>query len=613
MFADDQQPLSAAERLRVAPGANRGQMPPQGAPHHYNRHRDNREMMDKSKSIPNLHLDNSMDGRMAPGAMRPAQSVSALQQQQQRIPNPQHPDYYNHPHSLDDSRSHDYENQPVRQPQDPQGRPYPGSGQQPSPGGQYRPPNQPSPSARQMQPQSFERPQSQYFPHQDRPEFQNGRPRSEEINPERLPNWHDMDRSQGSPHDSFENRTPNYSNIRQQPNYANQGDIRKMDMPNQQAKPSGLYENAYQRQPEPASPFQQQMKPGMMDKNRPPTAPKPAKSLPNVNPVIEKPDIDNRMSQSFYGQQMREKSMYPSSSSPNYNTSPSSHYQNTSFHDGRGDISSKMSPSHADYMIKNPDELPPELPPPPTMDELGDDDLPPLPPPPATDYRLEQKIREEQNRMMQQQQLSDPSYSNLPPQNSRNQPFSGNQSLPAGYQPPPTPHGYQPVMSSGYQPGQPQSLPVQALAHNTNHDYQNIAYPNRNAEHSPNAQNPYESYDPRKVPQPQQQPGRPPINPGQIKDQREAIVSPWQREEREKQQRQQQDGVNRMREMEIAELESRHRTPQEEERLRKLRLDQEFQRRLEEAQDKDSDDSDEERFVSTYCLTLKNYPKTLWY
>jgi len=60
--------------------------------------------------------------------------------------------------------------------------------------------------------------------------------------------------------------------------------------------------------------------------------------------------------------------------------------------------------------------------------------------------------------------------------------------------------------------------------------------------------------------------------------------------------------------MEIAELESRHRTPQEEERLRKLRLDQEFQRRLEEAQDKDSDDSDEERFVSTHCLTLKNYP-----
>ncbi|WAR06935.1 AFAD-like protein, partial [Mya arenaria] len=602
------QPMSAAERLRLPSAGNlrdnTGQLMQQNpTSHHYNpRHRANRDMMDKSKSIPNLHMDNSMDGRMAQGSMRPAHSVSALQQQQQqqRVPNPHHADYYNQPHSLDDSRSHDYENQPVRQPEP--GRGYPVNGQ-PSPAGQFRPPGQPSPVTRPPQTQNFERPQSQFFPNQERPEFQNGRPKSEEINPERLRNLQDMDRSQGSPHDSFENRTPNYSNIRQQPNYANQGDIRKMDVTNPPKQPN-LYENAYPRQPEVGQSFQQ-VKPrplSEVDKSRPPTAPKPTKSLPNVQPVVEmsKSEIDNRMNQpNFYGQQ---KPMYPSTSSPNYNTSPSSHYQNTSFIEGRGDISSKMSPSHMDYMNKNPDDMAPELPPPPSMEELHDEELPPLPPPPVTDYRLEQKIREEQNRMMQmqqqQQQLSDPSYSNLPPQSSRNQSFVGNQSLPVGYQPPPAPHGYQPVMSPGYQPVQPQSLPVQPLGYNASHDYQNINYPNRSGEHSPSTQqNMYESYDPRKVPQQQQ--GRPPIHT-QIKDQREAIVSPWQREEREKQQKQQQNGMNRLREMEIADLEARpQRSHLEEERLRKLKLDQEFQRRLEEVQDnEEEEDSDDERIVN---------------
>ncbi|XP_053396807.1 afadin-like isoform X3 [Mercenaria mercenaria] len=618
------QPMSAAERLRVQPAGHQ-----QPHPHgHFNR-RDNRDMMDKSKSIPNLHMDNSFDGRPDQGMMRPAQSVSALQRNQ----NP-HADYYNQPHSLEDSRSHDYENQPIDPRIRDQNRGYPNTNQ-PSPGMQYnRPPMHQSPARTS---QNFERPQSQFIAPHERPELVNGRPKSEEISPEKLRNWQDMDRSQGSPHDSFENRVPNYSNIRPQPNYANQGEIRKMDMGNQSKQPN-FYENTLPRQQEPTPPFQQLRRPEE-DKSKPAPAPKPSvapkPNQPLVHPAeIPRSEIDNRQTQPhFYNPQLRDKPGYQQASQ-GFNTSPNSqsHYQNTSFHDGRADFRNKHL-SGGNDMHKSPNmsapmhEIPPELPPPPSMEEMHDEELPPLPPPPVMDYRLEQKIREEQNRLLQQPP-SDPSYSNLPPQNSRNQPFStssmmrdprsatqpGNQSLPphsAGYQPPMSsgyqpqhPTGYQPPHSAGFQSQQPQSLPVQSSGYQPNHDYQNINYPNRSMEHSPSSQPPqqqqqqnlYESYDPRK----QQSNYRPPIHT-QIKDQRESILSPWQREEKEKQQKEQEEGMNRIREMEIAELESRpHRTPQEEERLRKLRLDAEFNRRLQEVQNKDEEeDSDDDRFVST--------------
>ena len=613
--------MSAAERLRVqAPGHQSSH--PHGGP--FNRRAENHDMMDKSKSIPNLHMDNSFDMRADQG-MRPAQSVNALQRNQ-------NPDYYNQPHSLEDSRSHDYENQPI----DPriQNRGYPNTSQ-PSPGMQYnRTPMHQSPARGT---QNFERPQSQFIAPHDRPELMNGRPKSEEISPERLRNWQD---GQGSPHDSFENRVPNYSNIRPQPNYANQGEIRKMDMGNQSKQPN-FYENTLPRQQEPTPPFQQLRRPEE-EKSKPATAPKPSvapkPNQPLVHPAeIPRSDVDNRQTQPhFYNPQLRDKPVYPQASQ-SFNTSPSSqsHYQNTSFHDGRADLRTKHSPGGSDMhkspnMMGNMHEYPPELPPPPSMDEMQDEELPPLPPPPVMDYRLEQKIREEQNRLLQQPP-SDPSYSNLPPQNSRNQPFSttsmmrdsksatqpGNQSLPphsAGYQPPQSsgyhshhPVGYQPPHSAGFQTHQPQSLPVQSSGYPPNHDYQNINYPNRSMETSPSAppshqqpQNLYESYDPRKA----QTNHRPPIHT-QIKDQRESILSPWQREEKEKQQKEQEEGMNRIREMEIAELEARqYRTPQEEERLRKLRLDAEFNRRLQEVQNKDEDDdSDDDRFVSRSYTT----------
>lgn len=56
--------------------------------------------------------------------------------------------------------------------------------------------------------------------------------------------------------------------------------------------------------------------------------------------------------------------------------------------------------------------------------------------------------------------------------------------------------------------------------------------------------------------------------------------------------------ARRARDDEIRELESRpHLTPQQEERLRALRLEQEFQRRAEELRGEEEDDDDE---VSNY-------------
>ncbi|XP_042899757.1 afadin isoform X2 [Parasteatoda tepidariorum] len=71
--------------------------------------------------------------------------------------------------------------------------------------------------------------------------------------------------------------------------------------------------------------------------------------------------------------------------------------------------------------------------------------------------------------------------------------------------------------------------------------------------------------------------------------------SPWEREEKEKLHKQRQEEARRARDEEIRELESRpHITAQQEDRLRALRLEQEFQRRAEELHGDEDDDEDED-------------------
>ena len=74
------------------------------------------------------------------------------------------------------------------------------------------------------------------------------------------------------------------------------------------------------------------------------------------------------------------------------------------------------------------------------------------------------------------------------------------------------------------------------------------------------------------------------------------------------------EDLNRLREMEIADLESRPQLSHpEQERLRKLRLDQEFQRRLQEVSGKDEeeDSDDEGRAVSREKVKMRTYLKKL--
>lgn len=85
------------------------------------------------------------------------------------------------------------------------------------------------------------------------------------------------------------------------------------------------------------------------------------------------------------------------------------------------------------------------------------------------------------------------------------------------------------------------------------------------------------------------------------------MASAWDREEKEKAQELQAEELFRAREAEIAELESRMNflSQPELERLRKLKLEHEFQRRVREIDEKgdyevDDDDMSERLFVSIF-------------
>ncbi|XP_067129522.1 afadin-like [Centruroides vittatus] len=74
-----------------------------------------------------------------------------------------------------------------------------------------------------------------------------------------------------------------------------------------------------------------------------------------------------------------------------------------------------------------------------------------------------------------------------------------------------------------------------------------------------------------------------------------ASPSPWEREEKEKLQKQRLEEARRVRDDEIRELETlQRRNPKQEERLRTLRLEQEFQRRAEELHGDEEEEEDEE-------------------
>lgn len=262
----------------------------------------------------------------------------------------------------------------------------------------------------------------------------------------------------------------------------------------------------------------------------------------------------------------------------------------------------------------------PELPPPPDM--LPEvpvpppgpaEDLPPPPPPPAEYERLmqEEHLRKmaagDPNRMrdrMDPQGADSYGYPDKPQSAS----FRGPSPMYMPQEPnravPPKPGG--PVQHQ-QQPGYPGYMPPPTQSNY--HNYQNLPpVQNRSYDMPPmgQAQNfgnkpdgqPGYGYRPNDSmvreggpPRPDTKPpNKPQVNP---KPDFKKPSSPWDREQREKLEKMKEEDLRRLRQQQIAELENKPQlTPDEHERLRRLRLDQEFEKRVAEAHGKEDEDSD---------------------
>ncbi|XP_069142447.1 uncharacterized protein [Argopecten irradians] len=505
----------------------------------------------------------------------------------------------------------------------------------------------------------------------ERPDLREERPRSMEINANKIHEWqqkYNMDdhHSQPSPHErSFEGRDPNYVNTSRSPphsspGYVNSGDIPKMSANNEARQPN-FYENTVPRQTEPQPAFHQMRKPQM--DHPPQTAPKPmvaTKPASRVMPVdIPRVEADNRHSQPHFFDprtqqgQASPKPMNQSSymagqphmvHSPGFNDPRNASLQrNQKFPQGREMYNHHQSPE----LPPAPLDIPPELPPPPAGMDM-DDDLPPLPPPPpAQDYRPDP--RDDMDPPYANQ--GDPRFS-MPPSSysSYNAPHQQSNYSQHHFQDPRQDHSMMAYSEPQRHPP-PQQLPpakpqhIHPQSYQPNHDYQNISYegrsPNRSFEsppqHSPN-QNVYEPYEnksaslppgvapqgympqapmknttmPRNMAAPQQftsqSKNRLVAEMSERTKDGKPLSSAWDRDEKERIEKEQQIDMKKARDAEISDLESRsYLSPQEQDRLRKLRLEQEFQRRVQEVEGREEEEEDSDHDISNNTQTGREY------
>ncbi|ELT96969.1 hypothetical protein CAPTEDRAFT_228923 [Capitella teleta] len=292
-----------------------------------------------------------------------------------------------------------------------------------------------------------------------------------------------------------------------------------------------------------------------------------------------------------------------------------------------------QSPQSPELPPPPPPETPPELPPPPA--ELQED----LPPPPPNDY--ERQIKEEQDRMARrlagiaaskpdprhaaQQERTQPPTSTYmsaaPSSYSGSVPSSYSGSIPASYTGtiPRSQAGYQDyenlgnsasrLASGGSHPLYSQAggpSPFGAMENEGRYDPLSRAKPAQPQSSNKPAE-PRGEQRQAPPPQPQKKPP-PPISakpkPPPVaskpqlafKEELEArnsspSPSPWERDQKEREGKRREEEMKGMRDSEIADLESRlnYLTPEEKDRLRKLRVDQEFERRAQEALAEDGD------------------------
>ncbi|KAK0064396.1 afadin [Biomphalaria pfeifferi] len=263
------------------------------------------------------------------------------------------------------------------------------------------------------------------------------------------------------------------------------------------------------------------------------------------------------------------------------------------------------------------------------------EELPPLPPPPSNEILLEQKLAEEQQKLMQhinatnqfladrhhkypnqpqpqqQSQYQQQQPYQPPPQQQQYQPPPQQRSQPMNRVLPPgldlrdqNPLGYQ-VVKDGYRPNDPLSHP----------NYQNINY-GTESQPPPIPQPPseYDSIDnpALRVQGFQVKPAVPPSKP-KLKDRLDLNTrSAWDRDAKEKAQEEEQEELFRAREQEIAELEARpFLNPSDQDRLKKLKTEHEFQRRVREIAEKGDYDYEDDDEMAERIYTRERIIQTL--
>ncbi len=378
-------------------------------------------------------------------------------------------------------------------------------------------------------------------------------------------------------------------------------DIPRTQINNQQLQPD-YYQNTTPRIQEPQPPFNQLRDPMEgQDRSRqlPVSKPVPA-SRPSFTPQeVPRVDVDNRRSQpQFYDprqaspqpqsrlsqQQQPEPLSYPSqqkyppasqqSQIPNpYNTGQRGM-------DGRPDPNIDRSP---DLPPPPPPDSPPAVPPlPQDLRGLGED----LPPPPQ--QGPDQSLQRRDGPTPQGHQQRGSGYEAYPDPSQRGPPPSNYQNLPG---PAKSPHlgPPQPQQRPPYTESQPRSP---AEEHDLSLSYHYAPRPAPSALDANKQSKPQASLQkpPAQISDPMAGKKKPPP-PVAAKPKGLSVgprqSSPWEQEQKEKNEKEQK---SHQRDREIQELEQRPSLTQEEEgRLNRLKLDREFDRRAQEAEDGDSD------------------------
>ncbi|XP_012937979.1 afadin [Aplysia californica] len=344
---------------------------------------------------------------------------------------------------------------------------------------------------------------------------------------------------------------------------------------------------------------------------------------------------------------------------------PSPHYPDP--RQGRNapqqNVSFRQDPNQQSY-----GGYPQDLPPPPSHTELpspghGEDyqeELPPLPPPPSQEDLVEKKLAEEQQKLMEHinatnQYLATDSRGNpryspntfQPTQPSHQQPqyHQPQQQQHSRYQQQQQPQQQQPQQQQQQQHQQQHSLtrvlppgvdtrdsPLgYQVAPDPNHgdpelqhpNYQNIGFANEvHSTSGPDGQAPpvpqppseYESYDNPALKSQgfQVKPAVPALKPKPRERSEGSSRSAWDRDAREKAEEEEQEELFRAREQEISELEARpYLNPQDQERLRKLKTQQEFQRRVREIAEKGDYEYDDDDDLTERIFTRERLIQSL--